>query len=323
MCCNHGKVRVPIAPDPPLLLRQLLNGTHTDSRGFREHIRRYNAALAFTSLGVRVDGTVNSGRGPYVFRIGGELCHFVGSLLPTQSAQPTYAQLYIYDPRVALDTCMRRNPESPDPVIEVHSSLEHAEMKVYCEVHYTTAIKCENHAASTARHAQPVPNTAATVSRVTIVIVTGSVHDCRRHPACRRRRLVCARPPSSCRRVRSPRPLPVVVPAHRRPMLSRLRHCHPARCRRHPARRRRHPARRRRRLVCARPPSSCRRAPLPSCLPLAVVRTSYHHPLHVTAAIYPRVTAAAVESVHHRRGRSAARFVVCRAAAQRCRNVPL
>jgi hypothetical protein len=111
MCCNHGKVRVPVAPDPPPLLRQLLDGTHADSRHFREHIRQYNAALAFTSLGVRVDGTVNSGRGPYVFRIGGELCHLIGSLLPTQSAQPTYAQLYIYDPRTALDTRMQRNSE--------------------------------------------------------------------------------------------------------------------------------------------------------------------------------------------------------------------
>jgi hypothetical protein len=83
---------LPEEPDPPAELQQLLCGQDTRCRQFRNNIRQYNAALAFTSLGVDVVESVNGGsRGPYVFKIGGELCHRVGSVLPVNGLPPRYA----------------------------------------------------------------------------------------------------------------------------------------------------------------------------------------------------------------------------------------
>lgn len=61
------------------------------------HIRQYNSIFAFTSLGVHIDRNINTGNGPYVFRINGVVHHRIGSLLPEPGNRPEYAQLYIYD----------------------------------------------------------------------------------------------------------------------------------------------------------------------------------------------------------------------------------
>ena len=69
-------------------------------------------ALAFTLLGVKEDKTVNH-RGGWVFRVQGELCHLIGSLIPTDGEPPSYAQLYIYDPQFALQQRVNRNDKLP------------------------------------------------------------------------------------------------------------------------------------------------------------------------------------------------------------------
>jgi len=53
--------------------------------------------FAFTSLGVDIDRSINTGRCPYIFRINGVVHHRIGSLIPDQGNRPQYAQLYIYD----------------------------------------------------------------------------------------------------------------------------------------------------------------------------------------------------------------------------------
>jgi len=53
--------------------------------------------FAFTSLGVDIDRSINTGRGPYIFRINGVVHHRIGSLIPKEGNRPQYAQLYIYD----------------------------------------------------------------------------------------------------------------------------------------------------------------------------------------------------------------------------------
>lgn len=67
------------------------------SNDFMKSIRHYNSLFAFTSLGVDVDRSINTGGGPYVFRINGVVHHRVGSLIPQSGLTPQYAQLYIYD----------------------------------------------------------------------------------------------------------------------------------------------------------------------------------------------------------------------------------
>ncbi|KAJ1270575.1 hypothetical protein BS78_06G062700 [Paspalum vaginatum] len=67
------------------------------SAHFFDNIRSYNSMFAFTSMGVHVIDSINDGHGPYVFKISGQLCHRIGSLLPRDGERPEYAQLYIFD----------------------------------------------------------------------------------------------------------------------------------------------------------------------------------------------------------------------------------
>ena len=92
---------------------QLLTGTDVVAKNFRKDIRRYNNALAMTSLECKTDESVNQGGGPYVFKIHGKLTHRSGSLLPAPNANPTYAKLYIYDPAEALNYRMGHQANSP------------------------------------------------------------------------------------------------------------------------------------------------------------------------------------------------------------------
>ncbi|KAI8595579.1 hypothetical protein EDD21DRAFT_35327 [Dissophora ornata] len=80
---------------------------------FRTHIRRYNSALSFTSTGTTVDESYATQPGPYIYRIGGDFFHRLGSLLPPGDLQidlndpaqreqlkGLFAQVWIYDPSV-------------------------------------------------------------------------------------------------------------------------------------------------------------------------------------------------------------------------------
>ena len=64
---------------------------------FRQNIRNYNNAFAFSSLGVKRDLSVYGPQGIYTFRIQGQLCHRIGSLLPPPGKEPAFSQIYIYD----------------------------------------------------------------------------------------------------------------------------------------------------------------------------------------------------------------------------------
>ncbi|KAF8194927.1 hypothetical protein BJ912DRAFT_807026, partial [Pholiota molesta] len=104
MCCFNGKIELPNLENPPPELSHLLTDTSPASKSFRSNIRQYNNALAMTSLGVKIDDSLNrQGGGPYVFKIQGKLSHLAGSLLPAEGAVPSYAQLYIYDGSEALN----------------------------------------------------------------------------------------------------------------------------------------------------------------------------------------------------------------------------
>ncbi|GJT01529.1 kinase RLK-Pelle-LRR-XI-1 family protein, partial [Tanacetum coccineum] len=59
--------------------------------------RAYNQMFSMTSLGANVDNSINNGKGPYVFRISGQLYHWIGSMCPDEGVAPRFLQLYIYD----------------------------------------------------------------------------------------------------------------------------------------------------------------------------------------------------------------------------------
>ena len=113
LCCLQGKIRPPYLNPIPPELYHLLTVQNPIGNAFRNHIRNYNQALAFTSVGRTVDDSLNrTGAGPYSFRLHGELIHRAGSLLPPQGDSPTWAQLYIYDSTQALDFCMAHSANS-------------------------------------------------------------------------------------------------------------------------------------------------------------------------------------------------------------------
>ena len=108
MCCYSGKILLPTLNRAPQELYDFYMGQDDISKGFCEHICTYNNALPMTSVGRQVDRTVNDGRGPWVFKLYGELSHRIGTLLPEEydNAAPKFAQIYIYDSERAYNFCM-------------------------------------------------------------------------------------------------------------------------------------------------------------------------------------------------------------------------
>ena len=123
MCCLHGKFTLPIQQAPPHELLQLFNGQHILSKEFRKNIRMYNNAFAFTSVGVKLDETVNRGNGPYCFKIQGQLHHSLGSLLPSLNTNARFAQVYIYDTNEALSIRMQNNSISNGNIMLILQSV--------------------------------------------------------------------------------------------------------------------------------------------------------------------------------------------------------
>ena len=108
-CCGRGQVQLPAQNDYPEYIKQLFDDLH-----FMENIRAYNQMFAMTSLGAEIDKSVNVGRGPYVFKISGQLYHWIGGMCPEQGKRPKFLQLYIYDTNTEVDNRlenMHRNGE--------------------------------------------------------------------------------------------------------------------------------------------------------------------------------------------------------------------
>ncbi|XP_074278200.1 uncharacterized protein LOC141601796 [Silene latifolia] len=97
LCCSDDKFKLPWLKEPPQLLKSPLSRQHPFSTHFIENIWAYNGMFSFTSMGGKIDHSVNLGRGPYTFRMGGQNIHLIGSLLPSTGATPKFCQLYIYD----------------------------------------------------------------------------------------------------------------------------------------------------------------------------------------------------------------------------------
>ncbi|KAH9611760.1 hypothetical protein KSS87_009024 [Heliosperma pusillum] len=112
LCCSDGKVVLPYLDQPPEILKSLLSRKHRLSKHFMENIRSYNSMFSFTSMGGKIDHSINQGRGPYTFRMGGQNVHRIGSLLPSAQATPKFCQLYIYDTEDEIRN--RKNAISPN-----------------------------------------------------------------------------------------------------------------------------------------------------------------------------------------------------------------
>ncbi|KAL7602055.1 hypothetical protein Lser_V15G21000 [Lactuca serriola] len=97
LCCGYGKVQLPELKRAPLSYETMFRNMDSKSKHFMKNIRRYNSMFSFTSMGGKIDTSINRGNAPYIFRLGGQNYHSIGSLLPSKESNPKFSQLYIYD----------------------------------------------------------------------------------------------------------------------------------------------------------------------------------------------------------------------------------
>lgn len=97
LCCLSGKIELPRVRSPPKVLDDLIFGHDIKSKHFLENIRSYNSMFSFTSMGGKIDSSLNTGNSPPIFRMHGQNYHSIGSLIPSEGSPPKFAQLYIYD----------------------------------------------------------------------------------------------------------------------------------------------------------------------------------------------------------------------------------
>ncbi|EPB69310.1 hypothetical protein ANCCEY_11605 [Ancylostoma ceylanicum] len=104
-CCDFGRFNLDLFDGFPHQIRQLyIRDAHASTeerhrhKNFIENIRSFNSALAMASMGASVD--MLGGRGPYCYRIHGQIYHRLGALHPDQGERQ-YGQIYILDTELA------------------------------------------------------------------------------------------------------------------------------------------------------------------------------------------------------------------------------
>lgn len=102
LCCMKGKLSLPKSRDPPSILSNFIFNQDPTSKHFQEQIRSYNMMFSFTSLGGKIETSINNGAAPYTFLLHGQNYHLLGSLLPEDGSSPKFAQLYILTERTKL-----------------------------------------------------------------------------------------------------------------------------------------------------------------------------------------------------------------------------
>ncbi|KAL5159530.1 hypothetical protein HKD37_15G043838 [Glycine soja] len=110
-------IQLPHLKKPPNIINHLLfDQDSIDNKNFQKHIRSYNIA--------KLGRSFNNGKGPPSFRIQGQSCHLIGSLLPMPGNVPKFAQLYIYDTKN-----------------EIHNRLKHLISESYLDPQIVNKLK--------------------------------------------------------------------------------------------------------------------------------------------------------------------------------------
>ncbi|XP_075707181.1 LOW QUALITY PROTEIN: uncharacterized protein LOC142741727 [Rhinoderma darwinii] len=91
MCCSAGKVQLPPLTAPPEPLKSLMTVNTPQTKHFLGNLRCYNSCFRMISFGVneiRERGFMPT------FKIQGQVCHRLGSLLPLPNEPPNFLQIY-------------------------------------------------------------------------------------------------------------------------------------------------------------------------------------------------------------------------------------
>ncbi|XP_023770105.1 uncharacterized protein LOC111918701 [Lactuca sativa] len=91
-CCRDGGV---VLPYPPAFEPNFF--ALYENVSFMKGFRAYNSMFSMTSFGANVDHAVNEDRGPYVFKISGQISHTIGSLSLDPVKGPRFLQLHLFD----------------------------------------------------------------------------------------------------------------------------------------------------------------------------------------------------------------------------------
>ena len=93
-CCRKGKVVLPPPKECPAPLAQIMQNNHPKAKSFMRKIRTYNNAHAFASMRATISSP--PGRGPYCFRIHGQIYRNT-TPMDKNTDNPKYADLYFMD----------------------------------------------------------------------------------------------------------------------------------------------------------------------------------------------------------------------------------
>ncbi|XP_021728384.1 uncharacterized protein LOC110695463 [Chenopodium quinoa] len=114
-CCSGGEVKI-AANEYPAELQRLFTSNDEDAVHFRTYARLYNNLFAFSSIGGKFDASTY--KGIYVFKMHGQMYHFVPNLLPDKGT-PKYLQLYFYDGQNEANNRLKCFPEVRRKVIDI------------------------------------------------------------------------------------------------------------------------------------------------------------------------------------------------------------
>ncbi|KAF2359671.1 hypothetical protein FHG87_009576 [Trinorchestia longiramus] len=89
-CCFNGKVSLLPLQEYPENLRLLFDADSAEGSYFRQTIRNYNSAFAFASFGANIRPP--PGRGPYCFRLQGQIYHYASNLRADDPEERRYGQ---------------------------------------------------------------------------------------------------------------------------------------------------------------------------------------------------------------------------------------
>ena len=142
-CCKRGDVKLDMLRQPPPYMQHLLTSSETLARTYRNRIREYNSALAFTSVKYQPDNRSElQDTGFRCFQIHRELYHLQGPLRPSENASPAFAQLYFYDPTYAAHERHTAHPQLDSSILLQLTTALH-EVNPYIQIYKTARERLE------------------------------------------------------------------------------------------------------------------------------------------------------------------------------------
>eukprot|EP00976_Prorocentrum_cordatum_P107321 1194619-Prorocentrum_minimum.AAC.7 len=107
VCCQKGKVKLPLPAEPPQPLQDLRMLDNERGRHFRRRSRTYyNSIFQKALTGARLDRVAQGGGGPPVFCIRGTVYHLLNTAsLPREGAQATFGLPVVHLGRAGRGRC--------------------------------------------------------------------------------------------------------------------------------------------------------------------------------------------------------------------------